>query len=119
MLRWRDMNFIFPQEAIDFLRGCQYDPKAQVSYEMIAGGLLWSDEKYIDFMLLCKTKTCLIYGVPFAFRSSLVRGQPYQIYRYAWEELRLHALNGSAFGQSATTPSPDLQEFLRRSEESF
>src|SRR4051794_20986287 len=113
------MNFVFPQEAIDFLRRCQYDPAAQPMYEMLSGGLTWDDEYYFEFAALCRAKGCPHYGVLFAYRSSLILGQPYEEYRYAWEEVRLRCPEWIGFRPERSTPNVELQEFLRGAEEDY
>lgn len=79
---------VFPNEAIEFLRACQFDPAAQLNYELLSGGIIWTDERYGEFSTLCLERGCSRYGMLFAYRTSLLRRTPLDEYRFAREEVR-------------------------------
>jgi hypothetical protein len=114
-----DMDLFFPQEAIEFLRQCQYVPNAERSYELITGAVMWDDEQYERFVDICTDHECEYYGMLFAFRTSLIKGIPDERYRFIWEEVQLRCPEWIGFRVERTMPSPQLQEYLRRAEEDF
>jgi hypothetical protein len=78
----------FPDEAIAVLRQARWDASARPSLELLSGTFLWWDEDYLEFIGTCRDKGCLSYWEPLLYRDSLIRGEPKEEYRHAWEELR-------------------------------
>ena len=85
-------------------------PGATVFYEVMSGGLVWSDEK--------------IEGVPveviwalrplWAFRSSLIAEAPQEKWRSYWDICRTIFPSWVGFRPERSTPSPELLKILQR-----
>ena len=78
----------FPEEAVAVLRAAQYDPTARPGLEMLSGSFIWDDERYLEFVPVCRAKGCRAYWEPVLFRTSLIKGRPDETCRRGWEELR-------------------------------
>ncbi len=81
------MNNLFPEQAIEVLRQARHDPNATMGYEMISGGIEWSDERSVDFHVACRGVGCQYAGHVFAYRTSLLVGKPREELRFAWDEV--------------------------------
>jgi hypothetical protein len=60
------------------------DPSARVGYELMSGGLIWSDE-LPPFGQVEPGETSCLRPI-WRFRSSLIMGAPVEKFRPAWEE---------------------------------
>jgi len=107
------MSMVFPDEAINFLRGCAFDPAASPGYEMISGSVSWSDERYRDFACLCRALGCRAAGALFAYRTSLIDGNPFEPLRFAWDEVRTRCPGWIGFRPERISPSSELQAYLQ------
>lgn len=111
------MKFVFPNEAIAVLRGAQFDPGATCGYELLSGGITWSDEQLADFVGACMAKGCGVFGYPLAYRTSLIEGKPRENLRFTWDELQLRCPEWIGFRAERVTPSPQLLAFLKQCRE--
>jgi hypothetical protein len=78
----------YPWEALIPIRDARYDAAATYGIEMLSGTFIWSDENYLEFVAICRSRGNDRYWEPVVYRSSLIRGQPHEAYRRGWEELR-------------------------------
>jgi hypothetical protein len=78
----------YPWEALVPIRDARYDPDATFGLELCSGGLVWSDENYVEFAAACRSRGNVHYPRAIAYRASLILGQPREDCRRAWEELQ-------------------------------
>ena len=78
----------FPPEAVAHLQSAGYRADAFACLETVCNSLFWSDEAYMEFMAVCHSLGSPWFREPIRFRSSLIRGEPDEAARGAWEELR-------------------------------
>jgi hypothetical protein len=60
------------------------DPSARVGYELMSGGLIWSDE--LPPLGEAEPGECTCLRAIWRFRSSLIMGAPEDRFRPAWQE---------------------------------
>ena len=113
------MDFVFPDQAIELLRSCVYDPRSTPMYEMISGGVNWDDEQYLELAALCRHLGCRDCGALFAYRTSLLMARPLEEYRYAWDEVRERCPEWIGFRPERVTPTAELQAFIRDSQDDY
>jgi tetratricopeptide (TPR) repeat protein len=108
-------GYIFPKRAIEVLRHAEYDPAAKLAYELLSGSIDWSDECHDEFSDACRTEGCSAHGYPFAYRTSLLIGQPREELRAAWNELLARCPEWIGFRPERTTPNPEFyREIISR-----
>ena len=78
----------YPWEAFIPIRDARFASAATCGLELLSGAFIWSDENYMAFVAACRVRGNSRYWEPVAYRSSLIRGQPREVYRSGWEELR-------------------------------
>jgi hypothetical protein len=111
------MDFVFPEEALAILRQTQFDPQAALGYELLSGGVTWSDEGLIEFAAVCRDKGCGYAGHALAYRTSLIEGKPRENLRFAWEELKTRCPEWIGFRPERTGPNPEVLAYLQRCRE--
>jgi hypothetical protein len=111
------MAFVFPEEVIDLLARCRYDPAATPIYELLSGSLSWSDENYLEIAMFCRSMGCHACAALFAYRTSLIEGVPREKFRFAWDEVRLRCPEWIGFRPERMTADKALQDFLRWQQE--
>src|SRR4051794_37479489 len=68
------------------MRAMVHDPAARVGgVEMISGAVFWSDEDIFEFFVLSRHYQGSAKEL-FAYRTSLLVGEPREELRYAWDE---------------------------------
>lgn len=77
----------FPEQAVAYLQAAQFNPTAFPCLEVHSDSFFWSDEAYLEFAAVCHSYGCQSFRDPLVFRSSMIRGQPNEACRRAWEEL--------------------------------
>lgn len=78
----------FPAEGVAYLQSAQFKSDAFPCLEVGCESLFWSDEAYLEFVAVCQGHDCEWFRDPLIHRSFLIRGQPDEASRRAWEELR-------------------------------
>jgi hypothetical protein len=78
----------FPPEAVAQLHSARYRADACICLETVCDSLFWNDEAYMEFMAVCRRLGSPWFREPIRFRSSLIRGEPDEAARGAWDELR-------------------------------
>jgi len=78
----------FPDEALAYLRSASFQETAFPCLEVTSRSLFWSDEAFLEFAAVCHDRGSPWSRTPLVYRSSLIRGQPDEIGRAAWDELR-------------------------------
>src|SRR4051794_10498696 len=84
---YRDIAPVALVELAPFLRGLTSSPTATVSFELLSGGLLWSDEFPGDPAWYGVENWDIIRFV-LNYRTSLILGEPAAGGREIWEEAR-------------------------------
>lgn len=81
-------NHLFPQKAIEILRRARYDPNATFSFEIMSGGLRWSDERMEEVTSICMEQGSWAFRLLWGFRASLIRGAAREELRPPWDQLQ-------------------------------
>lgn len=102
----------FPDAALAQLRSARFQETAFPCLELTTKSLVWSDEAYLEFVAVCNDHGSPWGLVPLNFRSSLIRGQPDESGREAWDELRRRCPQWPGFRPERC--SPMLCEELER-----
>lgn len=77
----------FPDTAIEILRQACWEPKAHRSYDLLAGGFMWSDEGFDEVLHVCEEGYVGPFRCVLAYRASLIRGEPRNELQEAWDQL--------------------------------
>ncbi|MFM7646842.1 MAG: hypothetical protein ACKO50_01990 [Cyanobium sp.] len=102
----------FPEAALAYLRAACFKETAFPCLELTSKSLFWSDEAYLEFVAICNDRGSPWGLVPLCFRSSLIRDEPDELARAAWEELRRLCPQWPGFRPERC--SPTLREELER-----
>jgi hypothetical protein len=94
----------FPDQALAVLREARYDAEASRGFHDPAGGFLWSDERMHRVRQSCADHGSRAHTCVLAYRASLIRGQPIEEYRPAWEHLRLECPDWPGFRPDRRDP---------------
>ena len=90
------------------------DPNARCQYELLSGGLVWSDEFTITILNelsgLGEEPIAHIFRYLWAYRSSLIEKQERQEFRHIWTEMLTTFPDWPGFRSERS--SPDLKERL-------
>lgn len=78
---------LFPETALTILRQTRCNPQAACSYEGMSGGLRWNDEFPGEAIEACIRADSWAFRCVWAYRASLIRGQPRDELRGAWDQL--------------------------------
>lgn len=87
-------------------------PSARVFYEIMSGGLVWSDEAGEDLPV----EVVWALRPLFAFRSSMILGSPQEKWRTYWDACVVLFPRWVGFHAERTTPTPALLRILRQGE---
>lgn len=66
----------FPDAALAYLQSARWNETAFPCLELTSKSLFWSDEAYLEFVVVCNDRGSPWGLVPLCFRSSLIRGEP-------------------------------------------
>jgi hypothetical protein len=81
------VEFLFPESALTILRRINWDPNASCLYEGMSGGLVWGDEFPREAFSDSHREVIGAMRFVLGYRASLIRGQPREGLRSAWEQL--------------------------------
>lgn len=91
-----------------------YDANARCQYELLSGGLAWSDEFTMTLLnelsRLGKGPIAFLFRYLWAYRTSLIEGQERQEFRHIWTEMQATFPDWPGFRPERS--SPDLKERL-------
>jgi len=113
----------FPETALAVLRGTRWNPEATCSYEGMSGALRWDDEFPDEAIKACIREDNWAFRFVWAYRASLIRGQPCEELRAAWEQLSRECPEWPGFHPERRSTSlrerldSDAERFLREFEE--
>jgi hypothetical protein len=67
----------------------RYDPNAKRGYELLSGGFTWSDEipRSQEVSDLLYKRLCWFMQPIYAYRASLIRGEPDERFRQCWQDI--------------------------------
>lgn len=77
--RLKDLESLAPK-----IGSLKVDPVARVYYELMSGGLAWTDE--LPALEKMNSNEFGVMRALWSFRSSLILGSPKEKYRFLWEE---------------------------------
>lgn len=97
----------FSTTVINAIKNLKYDPDASCCYEVMSGGLLWTDEITNDILLADDNYT---FRYLFAYRASLILGKENKNLRPVWEQMAIQFPNWP--GLRVERRSPKLKELL-------
>jgi hypothetical protein len=80
-------GLLFPDEALDILRGASYRPDAERSYEIMSGSFWWSDELVREASAACRRHDSWAFRYLMGYRGSLIRGAPDAELKPVWEQV--------------------------------
>ena len=89
---------------ISKLRTLDRDKSAEITYDIMCGALIWSDEKVID--LTAGEMGCL--RALFRFRTSIITDEPDERFRELWDKLRAKYPDWIGFDPSRSQANEDL-----------
>lgn len=78
---------LFPDEALDILRGARYRPEAERSYEIMSGSFWWSDELVGETFAACRRHGSWAFRYLMGYRGSLIRGAPDAELEPVWQQV--------------------------------
>jgi hypothetical protein len=77
----------FPDTALVILRQTRWNPRAAWRYEGLSGGLVWDDELPREAIEACGRVDSWAHRYVLGYRASLIRGEPSEGLRAAWDQL--------------------------------
>lgn len=103
-----------PLRIVTSIQQLSVDPNARCQYELLSGGLVWSDEFTITILNelsdLSEEPIAHIFRYLWAYRSSLIEGQERQEFQPIWAEMQVIFPGWPGFRPERS--SPDLKEQL-------
>jgi hypothetical protein len=78
---------LFTEEVIELVRRAAFDPAAKRAYDMMSDSFWWSDEMMLEMASICLAKDNWAFRSLLAYRGTLIRGQPDDRLRPAWDQL--------------------------------
>lgn len=78
---------MFPESALVILRRTRWNPESKCGYEGLSGGLVWSDEFPREAIEACVSVDNWAFRHVLGYRASLIRGEPREELRSAWDQL--------------------------------
>ncbi len=78
---------LFPEEALDILRGAVYYAEAERSYEAMSDSFWWSDELLREASLPCHLHKNWAFRYLMGYRGSVIRGEPDATLQLIWEQV--------------------------------
>ena len=81
----------------EFLKECRYDPEAASTYDIMAGGLVWSDEAPSPESGGSALRAAVYLRKVIAYRASLSLGEPRTELEEDWNELKKHVPDWPGF----------------------
>jgi hypothetical protein len=110
MVRRREDNrmdeMLFPEQALAILREARWDPDATRSFEIMAGGFHWSDERLLgDAASACLASGSWAFRYLIGYRASLIRGVPREALRAAWDHLSQECPHWPGFRPERMSPA--------------
>lgn len=69
------------------LEALPFDPSAALGYDMLAGGVVWSDE-LPEFDVVCRVHQWDTIRYVLRYRTTLILGEPEEAFREYWDEAR-------------------------------
>ena len=122
------VEHLFPEEALDILRGAVYRPDAERTYDVMSDGFWWSDERVRETIFACRRHGSWAFRFLMGYRGSLIRGTPEKGWMPVWEQVERACPNWPGFRPERTcrTLAKELHragreqcvEFLRFNRES-
>ncbi len=79
---------LYPEEALAFLHQMRHAPDAHRGFECLSTSFHWSDEGLQRAMRLCMNYGSRATFYTMVFRTSLIKGEPVEVYRRNWDQLR-------------------------------
>src|SRR5258707_8470723 len=106
------MNFEkYLGSLVPALADLKLDPSAKPFYDIMSGGLIWSDEK-LPLGLSAEQLGCL--RAVFRFRTSLIEGTPDSRFQTLWNVLKERCPGWIGFAPSRCSPTLELRETLHK-----
>ncbi|MDG3002481.1 hypothetical protein [Paludisphaera mucosa] len=78
---------LFPDAALDILRGASYRPEAERSYDILSGSYWWCDELVRETFAACRRHDSWAFRYLMGYRGSLIRGAPDAELMPVWEQV--------------------------------
>ena len=108
----------FSDEEIAAMRAMVHDPSASTSFEMLSGAVFWSDEDVLEFFSLSRHREGSAHEL-FAYRTSLLVGEPRAELRYAWGEAMERCPEWIGFRAERVTFAPHWPGYVSEAVDSF
>lgn len=99
----------FSNEVIKEINNLEYDPNAYCYYEVMSGGLFWTDE-ITDYIINLLEHDNYTFRSLFAYRASLILEKEVRSLRPVWEQMAIQFPNWP--GLRAERRSPNLKKLL-------
>ena len=108
----------FADEEIAALRAMIHDPAATISFELVSGSVFWSDEDVLELFSISRHYRGSAKEL-FAYRTSLLVGEPLEELRYAWDEARVRCPEWIGFRTERVTPAPHWPAYVADAMDSY
>lgn len=103
-----------PPKIMTSIQQLTPDPNARCQYELLSGGLVWSDEFTMTLLnelsRLGEEPIASLFRYLWAYRTSLIEGQERQEFQHIWAEMQATFPDWPGFRLERS--SPDLKERL-------
>jgi hypothetical protein len=108
---------LFPEKTLAIIRQARWNPDAACSYEGLSGGLTWDDEFPREAISACVQADNWAFRAVWAYRASLIRGQPREELRATWDQLARECPHWPGFRPERC--AAELREFLEAENSRF
>jgi hypothetical protein len=87
-----------------FIKNLHFDPEAKISYELLSGGLTWSDELADLKKVELGHQDNFVMHALWAYRTSLIKEKPRYELKEIWEQVKKNYPNWPGFQKERISP---------------